>query len=105
MNCQVRLNHALLPVLRATLATLGDLPSRDLDDLACRLGMTPAQVQETVAAAIPATDPVSANADPTDHAPSPPPLFAMMAPNDPSHVPRMRQNRNVARAARRSATR
>ena len=97
--------HTLRPVLRATLATLGDLPRRDLDDLACRLGMAPAQVQEPVAAAIPATDPVNPNADPTDHAPVPPPLFAMMAPNDPFHVPRMRQNRNVARAARRSATR
>jgi hypothetical protein len=72
--------HVLLPVLRAALRQLGDAPSRSIADLAQRLDM-------------PVTDVAQAMA----------PLFAMMEPNDVSHVPKMQMNRKAAIAARKSA--
>ena len=96
--------HTLLPVLRATLVALGDAPSRNLEHLACRLGLS----HETFEAGLPAAGageelptPEAANQAP----PAPPPLFAMMAPNDPSLAPKMRQNRKAAIAARNGDTR
>jgi hypothetical protein len=90
--------HTLLPVLRATLEHLGDAPARSLDDLARRLGVAREQVAQAVEAATPQVD---------EHpsAEAPPPLFATMAPSDPSLAPRMRQNRKAAIAARKDATR
>jgi hypothetical protein len=90
--------HTLLPVLRATFVNLGDTPSRNLDDLAQRLGVSREQVEQGVEQAGPQAE---------DDAPvaTPPPLFAMTAPNDPSLAPKMRQNRKAAIAARKDATR
>jgi hypothetical protein len=90
--------HTLLPVLRATFETLGDAPSRNLDDLARRLGVSREQVEQALE-----------QADPHQEEPAPPattpPLFATMAPSDPSLAPKMRQNRKAAIAARKDATR
>jgi hypothetical protein len=90
--------HTLLPVLQATLVSLGDAPSRNLDDLAQRLGVPRAHVEQAREQA----DPPAQHAVPQG---APPPLFAMTAPNDPSLAPKMRQNRKAAIAARKDATR
>jgi Helix-turn-helix of DDE superfamily endonuclease len=73
--------HVLLPVLRASLRNLGDAPSRSLTDLAQRLAVPSAVIDDATA-----------------------PLFAMMEPNDASHAPKMQMNRKAAIAARKSAT-
>jgi len=90
--------HTLLPVLRATLEGVGDAPARNLDDLAQRLGVSRAQAEQALEEAVP-----------QEHEPAPaastPPLFATMAPSDPSLAPKMRQNRKAAIAARKGATR
>ena len=96
--------HTLLPVLQATFVTMSDAPSRNLDDLAQRLGVSRA----TVAVALTDAAAEPEQALPTESQPAgaaPPPLFAMTAPNDPSHAPKMRQNRKAAIAARNGATR
>ena len=90
--------HTLLPVLRATFERLGDAPSRTLDELARRLGVSREQVERELEAANPEADEAVSSA-------APPPLFAMTAPNDPSLAPKMRQNRKAAIAARKDATR
>ncbi|NJO82121.1 MAG: transposase family protein [Blastochloris sp.] len=90
--------HTLLPVLRATFECLGDAPSRNLDELARRLGVSREQVAPELEAA-------NLQAAPADSPATPPPLFAMTAPNDPSLAPKMRQNRKAAIAARKDATR
>jgi Helix-turn-helix of DDE superfamily endonuclease len=90
--------HTLLPVLRATFAGLGDAPARNLDDLARRLGLPRAQVEQACEQAVPQEqEPAPATTTP--------PLFATMAPSDPSLAPKMRQNRKAAIAARKNATR
>jgi hypothetical protein len=78
--------HVLLVVLRATLRTLGDAPTRSVQALAQRLGGA-----EAVAAA-PALEPTS-------------PLLAMMGPNDASSAPRIRLSKRAVIAARKSAIR
>jgi Helix-turn-helix of DDE superfamily endonuclease len=74
--------HVLLPVLRAGLRQLGDAPSRSLADLAQRLALPIAVVDDPTAA-----------------------LFAMMEPNDASHAPKMQMNRKAAIAARKNVIR
>ena len=83
--------HVLLPVLRAALAALGEVPTRTLAALAHRLGVT----AEAAAAWLP---PAVAAPDP----PVAPPLLPMTGPNDGSAAPRMRLNRGAVRVARRS---
>lgn len=90
--------HTLLPVLQATLVSLGDAPSRTLDQLAQRLGLSGEQVEQELEAAKQQADQAVSPAQPS-------PLFAMTAPNDPSLAPKMRQNRKAAIAARKDATR
>lgn len=90
--------HTLLPVLRATLEHLGDLPSRNLHELARRLGVS----RELVAQELEEAEPQAEEPAPVE---SSPPLFAMTAPNDPSLAPKMRQNRKAAIAARKGDTR
>lgn len=97
--------HTLLPVVRATFARLGDLPSRSLEELAQRLSMPVATFQETVADVTFDPEPAPAHPAAADDLPAQPPLFAMTAPNDPSHAPKMRLNRKAAIAARKSGTR
>jgi hypothetical protein len=86
--------HVLLPVLRNTLRTLGDAPSRSVEALHARLGvevpslpLEPSPAEEDRAT----TSPVA-------------PLFVMMAPSDPSRAPTARLNRKGVIAARRSGT-
>jgi hypothetical protein len=86
--------HVLLVVLRATLRTLGDAPTRSLTELAKRLGVAEAEAAAMV--------------EPTEGAPAPAPvspLLAMMAPNGASNAPRIRLSKRAVIAARKSATR
>lgn len=86
--------HVLLPVLRNALRTLGDAPCRRVEALRERLGVAaPPLPQETS----PAEEGHAASA-------TAPPLFVTTAPSAPSHAPRMRLNRKLARAARTSDT-
>jgi hypothetical protein len=82
--------HTLLPVLQATLRSLGDAPARSMEHLAQRLGLEhlPAEPLE-----------------PQALSQERPPLFAMMEPNDASSAPKMRINKKAIIAARKNATR
>jgi hypothetical protein len=71
--------QTLLPALRTALASLGDLPSRNLSELRQRLNDLSEQAVATP--------------------------FFMMAPNAPSHGPKTRMNRAAGIAARKSAIR
>jgi hypothetical protein len=96
--------HTLLGVLQGTLRTLGDAPSRSLQELAQRVGVTEAEAAALVVptaelptpAELPAAAPVLA---PTA------PLLATMAPNGASRAPRTRLNRRAVRAVRKNAIR
>ena len=92
--------HALLVVLRATLRTLGDAPTRSLTALAQRLG-----VAEAEAAAMVEPTEGSPPSDPPTAAVSTPasPLSATTAPNGASSAPRIRLSRRAVIAARKSA--
>jgi hypothetical protein len=95
--------HALLPVLQATFVSVGDAPSRTLDDLARRLGVSHETLAQGVTEVCPATDTTPPPARQLAAGVAPP-LFAMMARNDLSLAPKMRQNRKAAIAARKDAT-
>src|SRR5215216_69026 len=75
--------HVLLPVLRTSLRTLGDAPSRSLVALAQRLDITLADLG---AGAPSSTQNV--------------PLFVTTVPSDASRAPKIRMNRKAAIAAR-----
>jgi hypothetical protein len=96
--------HTLLPVLQATFVSLGDTPSRNLDELAQRLGMSRETVDQALTEAGSPPDDTMPHARQSTTATAPP-LFAMMAPNDPSHAPKIRQNRKAAIAARKDVIR
>jgi Helix-turn-helix of DDE superfamily endonuclease len=91
--------HVLLVVLRATLRTLGDAPTRSVQDLAKRLGVAEAEAsamvvppeQSPAPAAVPGPAPTS-------------PLLGMMAPNGASGAPRIRLSKRAVIAARKSTT-
>jgi hypothetical protein len=87
--------HVLLVVLRATLRTLGDAPTRSVTELAKRLGVAEA---EATALVVPTNEPSPPGEPPVS------PLLAMMAPNGASNVPRIRLSRRAVIAARRNAT-
>jgi Helix-turn-helix of DDE superfamily endonuclease len=94
--------HVLLVVLQATLRALGDAPSRSLQALAQRLGVT-----ETEAAAlvVPPEEPLPP-VEPSVGAPTPAarsPLAATMGRNDGSRAPRTRLSRRAVIAARKHA--
>jgi hypothetical protein len=94
--------HVLLVILRATLRTLGDAPTRSLAALAQRLG-----VAETEAAAMVApTEESSPVFDPsTVPVPAPAsPLSVTMGPSGASRAPRIRLSKRAVIAARKSAT-
>jgi hypothetical protein len=80
--------HVLLPVLRTSLRTLGDAPSRSLVALAQRLDVTLADLG---AGAPSSTQNV--------------PLFVTTGVSDASCAPKIRMNRKAAIAARKSAIR
>jgi hypothetical protein len=88
--------HVLLVVLRSTLRTLGDAPTRSVTELAKRLGVAEA---EATASVVPTHEPS------TPGEPSASPLLATMAPNGASSVPRIRLSRRAVIAARRNAIR
>src|SRR5919204_6502769 len=73
--------HVLLVILRATLRTLGDAPTRSLTALAQRLGVAEA---EATALVVPTTEPSTPDEPPAS------PLVATMAPHGASSVPRIR---------------
>jgi hypothetical protein len=96
--------HVLLVVLQATLRALGDAPSRSLQELARRMGVTEA---EAAALVVPTEEPSPA-AMPPAAAPSPAdasPLLGTMAPNGASSAPRIRLSRGAVIVARKSTTR
>ena len=95
--------HALLVVLRATLRTLGEAPTRSLTALATRLGVAEAEAAAMVgpAATLPPGDLPTVTAVPVPTAP----LLATMGPNGASNVPRIRLSRRAIIAARKNATR
>jgi hypothetical protein len=96
--------HVLLVVLRATLRTLGDAPTRSVTELAQRLGVAEADASAMV---VPTPAPLPP-ADPPATAPAPAPaspLLVTMAPNGASSAPRIRLSRRAVIAARKNATR
>jgi Helix-turn-helix of DDE superfamily endonuclease len=95
--------HVLFVVLRATLRTLGDAPTRSVQALAKRLGVAEADVAAMV---VPTEEPTTSA--PPAAAPAPvatSPLLATMAPNGASSAPRIRLSRRAVIAARKDTTR
>ena len=95
--------HVLLVVLRATLRTLGDAPTRSVAALAQRLGMAEAEA----AAMVEPTEKSSPMAAPsTAPVPAPvSPLSATMGPSGASSAPRIRLSKRAVIAARKSTPR
>jgi Helix-turn-helix of DDE superfamily endonuclease len=92
--------HVLLVVLRATLRTLRDAPTRSVQALAKRLGVAEADVRAMVA---PTPEPPPP-ADPPAPAPASP-LLDTMGPNGALSAPRIRLSRRAVIVARKSAIR
>jgi len=96
--------HALLVVLRATLRTLGDAPTRSLMALATRLGVAEADAAAMVEPA--AGVPAPADLPTVAAVPAPAsPLLATMGPNGASSAPRIRLSRRAIIAARKNTIR
>ena len=91
--------HVLLVVLRATLHALGDAPSRSLQALAQRLGVSEVEATALVVPTAKASSPVA----PPAAAPSP--LLATMGRNGASRAPRTRLSKRAVIAARKNAIR
>jgi DDE superfamily endonuclease len=94
--------HVLLVVLQATLRALGDAPSRSLQALAQRIGVTEA---EAAALVVPSAE-LSPPVEPPAAAPTPAPrspLSATMGRNDGSSAPRTRLSRRAVIVARKNA--
>jgi hypothetical protein len=93
--------HVLLPVLQATLCTLGETPARSLQDLAQRLGVTVADATAAVApleeAPLPVAEASGAAAPET-------PLLPMTALRGVSCAPKTLLNRPSVIAARKKIT-
>jgi hypothetical protein len=89
--------HVLLGVLQATLRALGDAPSRSLQELAQRMGVTEA---EAAALVVPTEEPAPAAA-PSPAAASP--LVATTGRNGASSAPRTRLRRRAVIVARKHA--
>ena len=90
--------HVLLVVLQATLRALGDAPSRSLQALAQRIGVTEA---EAAALVVPTVEPLPTVAP----SPAPSPLLATMGRNGASSAPRTRLSRRAVIVARKNAIR
>jgi hypothetical protein len=82
--------HVLLPVLLATLRTLGDAPARSLNALAQRLGISEADAASVVAAPVATPDS---------------PLLPMTGRNDALSAPKTLLNRPTVIAARKKTIR
>lgn len=85
--------HVLLAVLCNALRQLGAAPVRSLAALAQRLGVSQTSLQQDAADTV-----EQASDERVEQASTP--LFAMMAPNDASLVPKMLLNRKAVKAAR-----
>jgi Helix-turn-helix of DDE superfamily endonuclease len=90
--------HVLLVVLQATLRALGDAPSRSLQELAQRMGVTEAEAASLV---VPTVEPSPTVAP----SPAPSPLLATMGRNGASSAPRTRLSRRAVIVARKNAIR
>ena len=93
--------HVLLPVLLATLRTLGDAPARSLSALAQRLGVSEADAATVVA-------PLEKAAAPKGVAPvalPASPLLPMTVPSDASSAPKTLLHRRNVIVARKKTTR
>ena len=90
--------HLLLVVLQTTLRALGDAPSRSLQELAQRIGVTEAEaaalVMPTGELGLPASPPAA-----------PSPLVALRGPHGASRAPTSRLRQRAVIAARTRATR
>ena len=96
--------HLLLVVLRATRRALGDAPSRAVQALAQRIGVTEV---DAAALVMPTEEPVPL-AEPPVAAPSPvaaSPLLATMGPNGAASAPRIRLSKRAVIAVRTRTTR
>src|SRR5262245_30928416 len=94
--------HVLLVVLQATLRALGDAPSRSLQELAQRIGVTEAEA----AALVVPTEESSPPAKLPAVAPSPAvafPLLAMTGRSGTSSAPKTRLSRHAVIVARKNA--
>ena len=94
--------HVLLPALQAALHRLGDTPTRSLQALAQRLGVT---VAVAAAVATPLAEVPEAVRDAPSKAAPGSPLLPMTAPNGASSAPRTLLNRPIVIAARKKTTR
>jgi Helix-turn-helix of DDE superfamily endonuclease len=92
--------HALLPVLLATLRTLGDAPARSLAALAQRLGVSEADATTVVTPLAEEPTPVVA-APPTEQTA---PLLPMTGPNGASSAPKPLVNSTRVIAGRKKTT-
>jgi Helix-turn-helix of DDE superfamily endonuclease len=90
--------HVLLVVLQAMLGTLGDAPSRSLQALAQRIGVTEAEAAALVALPEESSPPVEPPAARS-------PLAATMERNDVSSAPRTPLSRRAVIVARKHAIR
>ena len=88
--------HVLLVVLQATLRALGDAPSRSLQELAQRMGVTEAEAAGLV---VPTVEPLPTVAP----SPAPSPLLATMGRHGASSAPRTRLSRRAVIVARKNA--
>jgi DDE superfamily endonuclease len=94
--------HVLLVVLQATLRTLGDAPSRSVQALAQRIGVTEAEAAALIVPSAEPSPPVEPPAaTPTPVTPSP--LSATMGRNDGLSAPRTRLSRRAVIVARKNA--
>jgi hypothetical protein len=94
--------HVLLVILRATLRTLGDAPTRSLTALAQRLGVAEAEAAAMVAPTEESSPMSDASTVPVPAPASP--LSATMGPSGASSAPRIRLSKRAVIAARKSAT-
>ena len=94
--------HVLLPALQAAWQRLGDMPTRSLQALAHRLGVT---VAVAAAVATPLAEAPDAVRDAPSTAETGSPLVPMTAPHGASSAPRTLLHRPMVRAARKKTTR
>jgi hypothetical protein len=96
--------HVLLVVLRVTLRTLGDAPTRSLTELTQRLGVAEAEAAAMVEP-LPGSLPAADLSTPAPAPASASPLLATMGPNGALSAPRIRLSKRAVIAARKGATR
>jgi hypothetical protein len=102
--------HTLLPVLQATLRTLGDVPARSMEELAQRLGRSVVldlslPTPEVPTVSLSTSDTSSPGIKQEKHERVSPPLFAMMEQRDGSSARKTKMNRKAIIAARKNVIR